>query len=449
MLSSDTIVAPATPVGESAIAVLRCSGPDAPAIAEALLGKKPPVRRPTLFTYRTLQDQILDQPLLTWFPAPSSYTGEHLIEITPHGNPYLTRRILDDLIARGCRLAEPGEFTRLAFLNGKLDLSQAEAVMDLIRARSDASLEAARQQLDGSLSRAINKIVEQLLHTLSHLEAYLDFPEEDLPPENDSGPLLELRAIADALTQLIATEPYAELLRDGVKVVLAGPTNAGKSSLLNALAGDDRALVSEEAGTTRDWIEVSLRLGPYLVHLLDTAGLRVSDAELEQRGMEATRKLLKEGDLLLLVLDQSSPTPELSTEDIASFHPARSLVISNKADLEKSPHFQSPLPDIPVLEVSSRSGAGLEDLRQAIIERFENHPAKPAGDVLVSARHAQALRLAREAILSTRQKLTSQAPPELAATDLREALEALGQITGRIDNEAMLDVLFQTFCIGK
>lgn len=450
MSANDTIVAPASAAGEAAIALIRVSGPEVPALAVAVTGDTPPPRKASLRHYRSCDGQTLDHLVVTRYAAGASYTGEDLLELTPHGNPLLVRRILDDLVARGCRLAEPGEFTRRAFLNGRLDLTQAEAVLQMIRARSDSALQAARRQLAGSVGNKINSLVSNLLQITSRIEAYIDFPEEDLPPEDQEGPLKDLSTLNAEMEYLIATRPYAALLHDGVKCVILGEPNAGKSSLLNALMGEDRALVSAEPGTTRDYIEERIHVGPYLLRIIDTAGLHTAASDLEQQGINRALQQIESADLLLVVLDSTRPLPSLPTDVLAQIRAANTVVVENKTDLNIQDALGAFAPDCPHVRISAALHTGIGQLRATIRQTIESGLVIPdASAVLLSARHAGALEQARAAVREARDKLLSGLPAELAAADLHAAREAMGAIIGRIDNESMLDRLFQQFCIGK
>ncbi len=448
----ETIAAAATPPGESALAIVRASGPLASTLASAILGGvTPPPRQATFGKYHALAGESPDQIVLTLFVAPHSSTGEDLLEIACHGNPLIVRRILDDLFARGCRPAQPGEFTRTAFVNGKLDLSQAEAVADLIRARSDGALRAARRQLDGELGRKVQGFSETLLQVQAQIEAYIDFPEEDLPTEDPVGPQAKLTKLAAAVDQLLSTARYGTLLREGASAVIAGPPNAGKSSLLNALLGRPRAIVSPEPGTTRDFLEERFLAGPYSIQITDTAGLRPEPLDpIEREGVARSLEKVATADFLLLVIDSSVEPPALPKAVLEVIQPQSTLVIENKTDLSTSASRNSFLADCEHLRISLKTGSGLDGLKSKLVEMLENSYAMPHEDlVLTSARHVEALARAKDSLNAALKKISIHAPAELLASDLRLALEAFGEIIGRVDNEAMLDRLFASFCIGK
>jgi tRNA modification GTPase len=447
--STDTIAALATPVGTSAIAVVRVSGPDCAELGKALFGPAPLPPRTARYTdYRNLQGAVLDDVVATFYQGPRSYTGEDSLEIGLHGNPFIAQSIINDLLARGIRLAEAGEFSRRAFLSGKMDLSQAEAVMDLIHARSQRALAAANQQLRGSLGRHLGELTEGLLLVLARIEAYIDFPEEDLPAEDRQIVLTELDRVLRGTARLLATHHYGELLRDGIKTVIIGEPNAGKSSLLNRLVGRDRALVSPEPGTTRDFIEERIILGPHCLRLIDTAGLNPTPAALEKLGMDKTLERAAEADLFLWVLDATRRTPALPDSITTRLTPENTLILLNKSDLSTSPAL--PSPTLPHLRISALTGDGIDALTDHIT-RLADAFRHDQGDeiIAINARHADALRRANECLTTARAKVSAHDPTELLASDLRGALDAFGEIAGKIDNERMLDHLFKTFCIGK
>jgi tRNA modification GTPase len=393
---------------------------------------------------------LVDDVVYTFFPAPNSYTGEDLFELSCHGNPFIAQKLLEDLSARGCRPAEPGEFTKRAFLNGRMDLSQAEAVADLIHARSERALQAANQQLRGALGRRLQIMTDQLLDLLARVEAYIDFPEEDLPPADLTMLADGIRQLQADTARLLATSHYGDVLRDGVKTVILGEPNAGKSSLLNRLVGRDRALVSPEPGTTRDYLEERITLGPHCIRLIDTAGLHSSPTPLERLGIAKTLERAAMADLILLVLDATRPAPVLPDEIRNRLTPGHALVVINKIDLVPAGREPQPPPALPVTRISALTGTGCDELEAAVVRHAESFRADQGEDlVAINARHAVALNQATLQLRRALDKVTSQAPIELLASDLRCALDAFGEIAGRIDNELVLDRLFSTFCIGK
>lgn len=454
--SHDTIAALATPVGTAAIALLRISGPDTKRLAAELAdgGGAPLPRIARHGDYRDRTGTVLDDVLFTFFAGPRSYTGEDSLEISCHGNPFIAQKILEDLLARGCRAAEPGEFTQRAFLNGRMDLSQAEAVMDLIHARSERALDAANRQLRGELGARMSALIEALLGTLARIEAYIDFPDEDLPPEDRGIVVRDLELLGRETGRLLATSHYGELLRDGIKTVIAGAPNVGKSSLLNRLVGRERALVSPEPGTTRDFIEERIVVGPHCLRIIDTAGLNPSPAPLERLGMEKTRERLAEADLLLVVLDATRPEVTPWEELGKAVDSNRLLIVINKIDAVPERALRdlsaSHPPGAMIVRMSALTGAGIEELRGAITARADAFQIESGGETIaINARHARALTEARAGIAHALEKLREDGPVELIASDLRSVLAAYGEITGKVDNERMLDQLFASFCIGK
>lgn len=451
--ASDTIAALSTPVGTSAIAVVRASGPLCAEIFQSLFGKSPKPRVAHHGDYRVASGsgEVIDDVVAIYFAGPHSYSGEDTLEISCHGNPFIAQRILEDLLQRGCRAAEPGEFTRRAFTHGRLDLTQAEAVIDLIHARSERALAAANQQLRGSLGRHLSGLTEELLGALARIEAYIDFPDEDLPPEDRSIVIEAIEQIGRGTERLLATRHYGALLRDGIKTVILGEPNAGKSSLLNRLVGSDRALVSAEPGTTRDFIEERITIGPHCIRLIDTAGLNPTPAPLEKLGIEKTVERAAEADLFLLVFDSSRPVPSLPASIQERLRAENTIVVFNKSDLAAPGATPPPgLPSPTVVAVSALTGAGLEDLVRAVVEKAEAFGLNQGDEVVaINARHADALARARACLAAGLDKLRTHGAVELLASDLRGALDAYGEVGGRIDNERMLDHLFATFCIGK
>lgn len=450
----DTIAALATPAGTSALSLIRVSGPECRALAAAIFQPPSPAlpeRRPIHASYVAADGRTLDDLVWTFFPGPKTATGDDVLELTPHGNPLIVHLILSDLFARGCRAAEPGEFTRRAFLAGRIELSQAEAVMDLIHARSERALASAQRQLSGALGRHLDDLIQRLLGTLARIEAYIDFPDEDLPPEDRRTVVDGVADVLRGTNRLLATHRYGDLLREGLRTVLLGVPNAGKSSLLNALVGRDRALVSPEPGTTRDFLEEPLQVGPHLLRLIDTAGLNPTPGSIERLGIAKTIECLAEADLVLWIADCTLPLPALPPEAQEHVRPDNTLLVLNKVDLLPDPPLLPSL--LPQIHLSALTGEGVEELRSAIVARADSlAPALAAEEKLaVNARHADALRRAEASLRSALAGLraTPPQPIELVSADLRAGLDALGEIAGRVDNERMLDSLFSTFCIGK
>lgn len=453
MAHQDTIVAPATPHGESALALVRVSGPLAAAIAQALHGGRAPLpRRVWHGDYVSVSGAAIDDVVCCFFAGPRSYTGEDVLEISLHGNPYIVRRILEDCRTRGCRPAEAGEFTKRAFLNGRLDLTAAEAVMDVIRARSDRALEAARQQLRGALGRRIDRLVEEVLRTCAAVEAYIDFPEDDLPAEDRARRRAEIAALREETVRLRATRRQGDLLREGLRVVLVGAPNAGKSSLLNRLAGYERAIVSPEPGTTRDFLEEPLLLGPHRIRMFDTAGLRDAAPGVEQAGVVRSLERAEEADLLVLVADATAPCPALPESVRLRLTPDRAVVAVNKVDLPGPRLYTRPDGlELAQVEVSAKTGAGIEALQDVLVRLADAMTGLGEDEerVAVNARHAAALDEVAESLARADALLGAEEPLELVGSELRLAVGALGEIVGRVDQERMLDKLFASFCIGK
>ncbi|QYY36607.1 tRNA uridine-5-carboxymethylaminomethyl(34) synthesis GTPase MnmE [Ruficoccus sp. ZRK36] len=448
----DTIVALSTPAGEAALALVRLSGPDCERLGRDCFGPKwePTPRMAQLVKHKSLSGNTLDQCIALYFADDASYTGEPMLELSLHGSPLVVQLVLEDLLARGCRMAEAGEFTKTAFTNGKLDLSQAEAVADLIHARSTRALQVAQRQLAGAIGKQMDAYTQRLLRVQAELEAYIDFPEEDLPEEDQSGPISALQALTGDIKHLIDTQHYTTLLHEGVQTVILGAPNAGKSSLLNWLAGQDRVIVSATPGTTRDVVSERVVVDDYVLQLMDTAGLHTSADELERLGMEKTIQWLDKADFFLVVIDSAAPSPTLPQAVLDKVQAANALVIENKGDLPDSTDKTDFLPDCRHIRLSLKTGKGCEHLKSALTEALSAGHIVPNDDELVvSARHAAALTRAVEALETTLLRLTEGAPPELAASDLRLAVEAFGEVVGKIDNEVMLDQLFASFCIGK
>jgi tRNA modification GTPase len=443
---TETIAAISTPAGEGAIAMVRISGDEAIKVADRIFrGSEQPSQFPT-HVQRLGEivegNQSIDQVLLSVHRAPASYTGENLVEISCHGGVLVSARVLEACLHSGARAARPGEFTERAFLNGKMDLTQAEAVIDLIRARTDLALRSAHEQLEGRLGSEIKAIRGELIELLAHIEAAIDFPEEGIAPDEGAPLRTRLNSIRQKIGDLLATAEQGRILREGVRAVIYGPTNAGKSSLLNRLLGFDRAIVSQQPGTTRDTIEETINLRGIPLRLLDTAGLRDSADEIERDGMARTEKSLASADLLLYVLDRSEPKP-------AGFNhspPDRiRIVLLNKSDLPEHPDWK----DFDALRICCLAENGLNGLEQAIVEKISTQHLRPESSVAINTRHRHCLRRALESCELVAGTMENGLAPEYMAVDLRAALSALDEITGEADAEEIRDSIFAQFCIGK
>jgi tRNA modification GTPase len=446
--AGDTIAAISTPPGEGAISLVRVSGPDAISLADAIFNgaEHPSAFRPNLQHFGEIRDgekQLVDQVMLSVHRAPASYTGEDLIEITCHGGVLVTAHVLECCFRAGARAARPGEFTERAFLNGKMDLTQAEAVIDLIRARTDLALRSATEQLEGRLGEKIRAIRDELISLLAHFEATIDFPEEGISPDEADKLCGRLTVVRDQISKLLETSTRGRILREGVRVVIYGATNAGKSSLLNRLLGHERVIVSETHGTTRDTIEEAVNLRGFAIRLTDTAGLRNASDAIEREGIARTEKSLRQADLRLQVVDCSAPKPIPSSLD--GFDSGMDLLVLNKSDLPEHPGWAS----VEGLRISCLSGKGLPDLEDAILARISEGNLRPDSTLAINARHRDCLRRALDACEQASESLRQRSAPEYVAVDLNGALQAVGEIIGSADVEQVLDSVFGQFCIGK
>jgi tRNA modification GTPase len=457
MNPSDTIAAVATPPGNGGLAVLRISGPAAFAVADACFQPggthhpKPSAAASHTVHYGHIRSgtAVVDEVLLSVFRGPRSFTGEDTVEIGCHGGSLITRQVLHAVLSAGARHAEPGEFTRRAFLNGRLDLTQAEAVADLIHARTELAATAANAQLAGHLARHIDLLRDDLMGVLTHVEAHLDFPDEDIRPETNRQLLDRLDHAEAFCGRLLRTAREGRLLRSGARAALVGLPNAGKSSLLNRLLGHDRAIVSPVAGTTRDTIEEAADIGGYPVVFVDTAGLRHAHDAIEAEGIRRSGEAARQADLLLEVVDLSAPPPTESPFDLHSLPASRRLRVGNKRDLPKHPAWDGD-PEVPTLRISCQTGEGFLELRDALRNLLlaGDEGIESAG-IAINARHQDALRRTVEAVARARSALAGQVALDLVALDLRIAVGAIGEIVGKTTTEDLLDRIFSTFCLGK
>ena len=451
VMNKRTIFAVATAHGRAGIAVHRVSGPAAGAALRALSGAGlPPPRRATRARLRDpATGEDIDDGLCLWFPAPASMTGEDVAEFHIHGGQATSAALAASLAGiEGLRPAEPGEFTRRAFENGKLDLTAAEAVADLVDAETAAQRRQALRQLDGALGRLYDDWREASMRSLAHLEAHFDFPDEDLPPDLVSGARVVIAPLITAMAAHLDDGASGERIRDGVRIAIVGAPNVGKSSLLNALAGRDAAIVAATAGTTRDVIEVHLDLGGYAAVVADTAGLRepgdVVDA-VEREGVRRARLRAEQADIRIVVFDATSGAP--SGAALEALDGGHALAVLNKIDLRPVlvPALATEIAGVPALAISALTGAGLDRLVEALRARIAERFAVGEAPVLTRARHRAAL----EECVDALRRADSATLPELMAEDLRFATRALGRITGRVGVEDILDLVFADFCIGK
>ena len=437
-IAPDTIAAVATPPGRGGIGIVRVSGSRVPSIAAAVLGELPLARQAWRGSFRDAAGEPVDEGIALYFPAPHSYTGEDVLELQGHGGPVVMQAVLSAVLDAGARLAEPGEYTRRAFLNGRLDLAQAEAVADLIDAASREAARSALRSLSGEFSSAIGELARQLTELRALTEAMLDFPEEDIDALHRADATARLEKLRAAIEAVLAKSRQGSLLRTGIHVVLAGRPNVGKSSLLNRLAGEERAIVTALPGTTRDALREPLQIDGVPIVLVDTAGLRESQDEVERLGIERTKAEMKRADVVLVVLESGrmeAPEGELPAG-------ATQIRVINKIDLDAAPR---PGAGTEGIRVSAKTGAGLEALRRAILDAA-GWQSRGEPVFLARERHLRAIGRARTHVVNAGSRLSQW---ELLAEELRLAHEALAEITGAVSADDLLGEIFARFCIGK
>ncbi|MBN1952753.1 MAG: tRNA uridine-5-carboxymethylaminomethyl(34) synthesis GTPase MnmE [Bacteroidales bacterium] len=470
MLNEDTICAISTSGGSGAIAMIRISGKDAVRLADQLVrfpgeGKRLADQKGNTLHYAEIMDQgkLLDEVILSLYKAPRSYTGEDLVEISCHGSVVIQQKIMELLIRAGAVVARPGEFTQRAFLNGKMDLSQAEGVADLIASGSAAAHRLAINQMRGGFSAEIKKLRSELLEFISLIELELDFSEEDVEFA-DRGKLNSLtERIISLLDKLISSFEYGNAMKNGVPVAIVGPTNSGKSTLLNRLLQDDKAIVSDIAGTTRDSIEDTIVIGGVQFRFIDTAGLRHTEDKIETEGIQRSLKKYEQASIVILMIgpleDDYAIRQSLAfLDEKKKAMPKKSLILAlNKADLldptdknRKLEHIRTILPEGDhYLALSARDGEGIGELENILLQEANKGHSEEQDVVVTNLRHFEALSHAREALARAREGLASSLPTDLLAQDIREALHYLGEITGEITTDNILSNIFDNFCIGK
>ncbi|MGC6389392.1 tRNA uridine-5-carboxymethylaminomethyl(34) synthesis GTPase MnmE [Ewingella sp. S1.OA.A_B6] len=454
MSTSETIVAQATPPGRGGVGILRVSGRAASQIAQEILGKLPKPRYADYLPFRDADGSTLDQGIALWFPGPNSFTGEDVLELQGHGGPVILDLLLKRIISLdGVRIARPGEFSERAFLNDKLDLAQAEAIADLIDASSEQAARSAVNSLQGAFSKRIHHLVEALTHLRIFVEAAIDFPDEEIDFLSDGKIEAQLNTVISDLDAVRAEARQGSLLREGMKVVIAGRPNAGKSSLLNALAGREAAIVTDIAGTTRDVLREHIHLDGMPLHIIDTAGLREASDEVERIGIERAWNEIEQADLVLFMVDgttTSATEPAQIWPEFMARLPAALpiVVVRNKADITGEALGQMEVNGHSLIRLSARTGDGIDLLREHLKQIMGfNHNME--GGFLARRRHLQALELAAEHLLQGKDQLLGARAGELLAEELRISQLALSEITGEFTSDDLLGRIFSSFCIGK
>lgn len=455
MHPADTIVALSTPPGRSGIGVIRLSGPDALPLTRKLLTEEEFNPEPRRVLLKPLRDpeggEILDRVLVTYFQAPHSYTGEDVVELNCHGSPPLLLRVVDSLLFLGARAADAGEFTLRALSNGRLNLTQAEAVRDLIDARTRAAVLQAARQLGGELSTRLQPIKDSLLDIIVPLESSLEFVEDDLPDDITHDLARRLSTLQHQLEDFAQTFRRGRLLKEGLRVTLVGRPNVGKSSIFNNLLRLDRAIVTDIPGTTRDTLSEVINIKDVPVLLSDTAGIRVSQDQIERLGVERTRRAIIDADLLVVVIDGSQPLNSEDREVISEAGESRRLFVVNKCDLGlvDFEEIRAASDGAPLINISAKNGHGLDALQKAIIEPFSVHDSFETDFVITNARHYDLLRRSAASLQESAALIEQKAGEEIILVGLYNAMRYLGEITGETTAEDVLSEIFSTFCIGK
>lgn len=458
MINNITIVGPATESSNSSISMIRISGDKSLEIISKIFrgvnGRDVSDIKPFTIRYGHIIDEnneVIDEVLVSYFKGPKSYTGEDIIEVSCHGGPLPIRKILELILDNGARLATPGEFTKRAFLNGRIDLSQAEAVMDIISARTEGALKAANDQSRGNLASKVSQMRHVLLDTMAKIEVTLDFPDEDLERSTDEGIKAELQVLSNEINELLSTARTGKLIREGIKVVIVGKPNVGKSSLLNLLLNENRAIVTDIPGTTRDIIEETINLDGIAVKLIDTAGIRETSDIVEQIGVTKSMESLNTADLVIVVLDGSRTLEQEDKEILQKTKELKKIVLLNKSDLEQK-LTESDLEEYNISylsRISALENYGIEEMKKTLREIFHTD-MKGTSDIMVSnTRHRDALSKALSSIRSAIEAIDNYVPLDLVSIDVNEAWSWLGEINGDTLREDLVDRIFSGFCIGK
>ncbi len=446
-MSGETIAAIATPPGTGGVGIVRISGPDAAAICRRVAGSLPAPRQAGFRRFRDAAGEVIDEGIVLYFPAPRSFTGEEVVELQGHGGPVVMDLLLQRVLACGARPARAGEFSERAFLNGRMDLAQAEAVADLIESETAAAARLAVRTLEGAFSQRVHELVERLIQLRLYVEAAIDFPEEEIDFLSDGKVSTDLQEIFDELEAVRSSARQGRLLRDGLTLVIAGAPNAGKSSLMNALAGSDSAIVTEIPGTTRDLLRERVQIDGLPLHLVDTAGLRDSDDPVEREGIRRARQALAQADRVLWVEDdRQPPADDLAVHGVPDGTPVTR--VRNKIDLTgRAPALDEQGP-IPEIALSATRGDGLDLLRRHLVGSV-GYQAGGEGEFMARRRHLDAIDRAGEHLLTGTRALHGSGAGELLAEELRLAQNALSEITGEFTPDDLLGRIFSSFCIGK
>ncbi len=452
-MSADTISAIATPLGQGGLGVIRISGPDAKRILRKIckcprrvMSHKAHHSWAKIVSRETI---LIDEVVYIYFKSPKSFTGEDVVEISCHGGGVVLKAILGEIIKLGARLADRGEFTKRAFLNGKLDIAQAEAILGLIRAKNTCFAVRSAKQLKGHFSDRINKLYDQALGLIASLESEIDFPDDVLATprrKQKAG----INYLLTQINQLLKTADIGRVMRDGVRTAIVGSPNVGKSTLLNMLLGEERAIVTNIPGTTRDVVEETIDLGEVVLVAADTAGIRDSDCEIEKAGMDRSMTEINRAELILFVLDASRRTNKAERELLSKMSDRRVVVVGNKIDLCRKPSGRQSFSGLPAFETCLLSGRGVAKLRRGIARAvLGNSGGIEAGNILVNSRHKECLERAKKLLLKCSESIKMKVPVDFVVIDLRGAAQALGEITGKQISEKIIDKIFSEFCVGK
>ncbi|MHB1023380.1 MAG: tRNA uridine-5-carboxymethylaminomethyl(34) synthesis GTPase MnmE [Acidobacteriaceae bacterium] len=452
MHTDDTIVAISTPPGRGGIGIVRLSGAQAVAIAEPMLRLRYPLA-PAQARFAEILDtdtkERLDEAVVTWFAAPNSYTSEDVVEIAAHGSPVILDYLVRQSLSRGARLAEPGEFTQRAFLSGRMDLTQAEAVRDLIDAQTLHQARVAAQQMDGALARRIRPVKQALVELIAVLEAGIDFAEDDVDVIPNAQILGRIEAVQSPLQALASSFAYGRIVHDGLTLAIVGRPNAGKSSLFNRLVERERAIVTAIPGTTRDLVTERVSLGGIPIELVDTAGLREATEEAESIGIQKSREALAEADVVLLVLDATQPCNTEESQLLASLQHRKAIVVRNKIDLAEANPDIAHASTLMVVPTSAMTGEGISELRNQILTLIQQGSGGSESGMLTNLRQQQAVQAALDGLANATQAVTNRTPHEMLLLDIYSTLRALDSLTGETTADDILNLIFSTFCIGK